>query len=542
MATANAVNLQPFQGFSPQPFVPTSPAAYFDANGTFVIQNHNAASGNGLRIDSLNAQNVATASFTISNSGAWVIGDDSLFAFGTDSEARFSWDTTDANANELLLQMPAGTATNVPVLVIGQGVESVDLGLYNGVVDPRIAMFGVGAVTTGPIVEFRKARGTVASPTAVTSGDDMGTLDFYAAVAAGEYVRGASIRADAAGTIATTRGPGNLSFNVATDAAPSVMTERLLITASGQINATPATDWTFADATGVIVGHTAQVTMYTAAEIEMLGTADPDTTFAIGRWSADASGPTINLGKSRAAAIGTATVVQADDELGQIIFTGADGTDHRASGAIIRCLVDGTPGTGDMPSRIAFYTSADGSESPVEAMRIDSAQAVTLGVAGTRLGVLKFSGNTSGVITMNGAAAAGTWTFTLPPDDGDAGEQLQTNGSGVTTWEAAGSLREFKNIRGLADAGQALKRILGTSIYDWTYKRPEESPIRLTTTGDHTTIYTGVVADDAPWAMHHNGRIFNPVSAFGHTALAIQALVNKIQSAKSLSALQASLA
>lgn len=30
-------------------------------------------------------------------------------------------------------------------------------------------------------------------------------------------------------------------------------------------------------------------------------------------------------------------------------------------------------------------------------------------------------------------------TYLLPPDDGDAGEQLQTNGSGVLTWEAAGS-------------------------------------------------------------------------------------------------------
>ena len=29
--------------------------------------------------------------------------------------------------------------------------------------------------------------------------------------------------------------------------------------------------------------------------------------------------------------------------------------------------------------------------------------------------------------------------YTLPPDDGDAGEQLQTNGSGVLTWEAAGA-------------------------------------------------------------------------------------------------------
>lgn len=35
-------------------------------------------------------------------------------------------------------------------------------------------------------------------------------------------------------------------------------------------------------------------------------------------------------------------------------------------------------------------------------------------------------------------AMAANVVYTLPPDDGDAGEQLQTNGSGVLTWEAAG--------------------------------------------------------------------------------------------------------
>lgn len=36
-------------------------------------------------------------------------------------------------------------------------------------------------------------------------------------------------------------------------------------------------------------------------------------------------------------------------------------------------------------------------------------------------------------------AMAGNIAYTLPPDDGDAGEQLQTDGSGVLTWEAAGA-------------------------------------------------------------------------------------------------------
>lgn len=155
--------------------------------------------------------------------------DDILLAVGTGSTARISWDTTDANANEMLIQLPAGGGTDVPVIAIGQSIESVDLGLYNGVVDPRVALFGVGAVTTAPVLEFRKARGTIASPTVCTTGDDLGTFDFYGCVAAGEYVRSASIRSDIAGTIATTRGPGTLTFLTATDAAPSVLTAALTL-------------------------------------------------------------------------------------------------------------------------------------------------------------------------------------------------------------------------------------------------------------------------------------------------------------------------
>lgn len=64
----------------------------------------------------------------------------------------------------------------------------------------------------------------------------------------------------------------------------------------------------------------------------------------------------------------------------------------------------------------------------------------TLGVAGTTLGTLGLSGNTSGVVTVSPAAAAGTWTFTLPTSGGSNLQFLQTNGSGVTSWAAASSV------------------------------------------------------------------------------------------------------
>lgn len=63
----------------------------------------------------------------------------------------------------------------------------------------------------------------------------------------------------------------------------------------------------------------------------------------------------------------------------------------------------------------------------------------TLGVAGTTLGSLSISGNTSGTVTMTVAAAAGTWTLTLPPDDGTSGQFLRTDGNGITTWVTGNS-------------------------------------------------------------------------------------------------------
>ena len=63
---------------------------------------------------------------------------------------------------------------------------------------------------------------------------------------------------------------------------------------------------------------------------------------------------------------------------------------------------------------------------------------IGLSGAGGATGSITFNGVTSGAVTMNVAAAAGTWTLTLPTTDGNAGQFLQTDGNGVTTWATAG--------------------------------------------------------------------------------------------------------
>ena len=77
------------------------------------------------------------------------------------------------------------------------------------------------------------------------------------------------------------------------------------------------------------------------------------------------------LGKSRGTAVGSNTVVQSGDSLGQISFQGADGSEM-VEAAKITAVVDTTPGANDMPCRLAFAVTSDGNSTTTERLRINS--------------------------------------------------------------------------------------------------------------------------------------------------------------------------
>ncbi len=107
-----------------------------------------------------------------------------------------------------------------------------------------------------------------------------------------------------------------------------------------------------------------------------------DTSVGIGSittFADSANGGFLMLGKSRGATVGSYTVVQNNDQLGTIRFGGSDGTDLENFGASIEALVDGTPGTNDMPGRLVFSTTADGAASPSPRMTIKSDGNVGIG-------------------------------------------------------------------------------------------------------------------------------------------------------------------
>ncbi len=92
--------------------------------------------------------------------------------------------------------------------------------------------------------------------------------------------------------------------------------------------------------------------------------------------SADTRAPDVWLGKSRNATIGSFTIVNSGDTMGRIIFGGDDGSSYEI-GAMIRAIVDGTPGNGDMPGRLEFLTTPDATASPVLRVTLDAAGDMT---------------------------------------------------------------------------------------------------------------------------------------------------------------------
>jgi hypothetical protein len=93
------------------------------------------------------------------------------------------------------------------------------------------------------------------------------------------------------------------------------------------------------------------------------------------------SAGSLQLYKSRSGTVGTNTIVQNGDQLGRIDFRGADGSGY-ITGALISGQVDGTPGANDMPGRLVFSVTADGSASPTEALRISNDRSITVSDGG----------------------------------------------------------------------------------------------------------------------------------------------------------------
>ena len=246
--------------------------------------------------------------------------------------------------------------TDVGVAYGGTGASSLTA---NGV------LIGNGTSAIGAVDMSTKGHMLLGDGTGNPSMLSLGTNDHVLTADSGETtgVKWAAPAAAAAGSLTGS----TLASGVTASSLTSVGTLTALTTAGTVI---------VGNGYGEIIGHTAALNIGAGATttLQVLGTAFADSGIAAGRFSADASGPSLRFAKSRHGSIvnTSGTIVADGDILGDIIFAGDDGADLRSIGAHIQAKVDGTPGSDDMPGRLGFLTTADGASSVTERMRIAS--------------------------------------------------------------------------------------------------------------------------------------------------------------------------
>jgi hypothetical protein len=190
-----------------------------------------------------------------------------------------------------------------------------------------------------------------------------------------------------------------------------------------------------------------------AAGLQVHGTG-PFSQLGIFRSSADTGGSSIQLSKTRGTSPTDFTAVASGDTLGALIWRGTKG-DAFASVSAITCLVDGTPSTSSLPSKLTFTTTPTGATVGSERLVIDNQGDVTInqslkveastaipagGTTGTGL-LLSATANFgiffgSGVPTLSAARGS----LYLRTDGFGVDSRLYVNTNGTTGWTAVSTV------------------------------------------------------------------------------------------------------
>jgi len=162
------------------------------------------------------------------------------------------------------------------------------------------------------------------------------------------------------------------------------------LSASGDVILGSGSKWTY----------TKSAATYTPNN-QVLGTTGTAAGMAFARFSNDTNSPILTLAKSRGTSTtpGTYTAVQANDDIGSIIFNATDGTAF-ADVARINVSAIGTVATGSVPGQIAFMVTSQGGTQPLTRMVLEQAGA-TIGGALSPTHTVTLMSNATGIAQYN---------------------------------------------------------------------------------------------------------------------------------------------
>jgi len=260
--------------------------------------------------------------------------------------------------------------------------------------------------------------GTVSKPGLAIAGDT-NTGIYSPAVDTIAFSEGGveAMRIDSAGRVGIGTSAPDALLNVVANTA----TDAVRITQTGAGNALVVEDAANPDSTPFIVTTSGQVIVGNVnalgasgatPNVQVLGSTYAAVAVAQMRFVNSGSGG-VDQGAANhvfVRARGTTaspTTVASGDELGAVSFQGRE-TSNVVEAARISAFVDGTPGSLDMPGRLVFATTPDGTNSPTERMRIDSAGNVGIGTTapGALLNVVANTATDAFRITQTGTGNA----------------------------------------------------------------------------------------------------------------------------------------
>ena len=200
-----------------------------------------------------------------------------------------------------------------------------------------------------------------------------------------------------------------------------------------------------------------------SARVQVEGTDNSTSRLTVIR---NGGGGGITLAGTAGASVGSIDAVANNATLGEIAFAGSDGTDF-VNAANISAHVDGTPGADDMPGRIVFSTTADGSASPTERARLSSTGEWLVYSSGSDTLV---AGNTAGSGTAQ-SLFTGVHTRTSTTGGGTVAYRIYNNGTTFSISDA----RQKKNVETARDGYLEDLQQLRVVKYNWLDQADTES-------------------------------------------------------------------